>query len=132
MSLEQSAVADDGERRTAISPAFQCDFPSSRPAAALEHPGKRKLAGAPAQAFAHKDGKTIEQGHRQRPPLDDGLAQRVEWTMREARVARLDNATIKEQAAVAVFGKSGQPVELGDLQTGFLQRLDQRVGEPLG
>src|SRR6266851_7640775 len=100
MSLEQGAVADDGEGRTAVPPAFECDFPSSRPAAALQQLGERKLAGASAQAFAHKDGKMIEQGHRQRPPFDDGLAQRVERAMQEARVARFDNATIEEQTAV--------------------------------
>src|ERR1700739_2214868 len=71
-SLEQSAIADDRERRTAVWPPLECDLPSGRPGTAFEHFDERKFAGALAQMFAHEDRKAIEQGHRERTPLEDG------------------------------------------------------------
>ena len=44
---------------------------------------------------------------------------------------KVQHARVDEQAAVAVFGKARQAVDVGHLDAGRLQRLDQRVGQPL-
>ena len=46
-------------------------------------------------------------------------------------IAQLQDARVDEQAAIAVFGEAGQAVDVGDLDAGRLQRLDQRIGQPL-
>ena len=95
----------------------------SRPAAQLP-PSSTLASGNSSRVLprllAHENREAIEQGHRQRAPLDDRLAQRVERALQEARVARLDNAAIEEQAAVAVFGEARQAVEVGDPHPGRL------------
>ena len=56
---------------------------------------------------------------------------RIKRTLQKCGIARLDDAAIDEEAAIAVFGEAGQPVELGDAQPCGRQRLNQLVGEPL-
>src|SRR6516225_4063539 len=129
-SSEQRAVADDGERRTAVAP-LKRDLPSGRPAAAFQHPVEWKIAGILAQTFTHEDRQVIEQGHGQCTPLDDGFAQCIERALQDTGVTRCDDAAIQEQAAIAVFGETGQPIQLDDPQTASLKRLDQRIGQPL-
>src|SRR5579883_2038799 len=46
-------------------------------------------------------------------------------------IAQAQHAEIDEQAAVAIFGKSGEPVDVSNLKACALQRLDQRVAQPL-
>jgi hypothetical protein len=101
------------------------DLSSGRPAAAFEHSGERKLAGTFAEAFSDKNGEAIKQGYRQRTPLDDRLAQRIERRSQEGRVTGDDNAAIEEQATVAVFGEPCEAVQLVDPHTACPERLDQ-------
>src|SRR6516164_7485779 len=105
--LEQGAVADDRERRSARRPAFERDLSSSRPTAAFQHPCKGEILCAFAQPLAHTECELIKQCDRQRPPFDDGLAQRSKGMLQEGGIARLDHAAIDEEAAIAVFGKAG-------------------------
>ena len=49
--------------------------------------------------------------------------------LRVCRVAQGEHAAIDEQSAVAVFGKAGESVDVGDLDACPLQRLDQRIGK---
>src|ERR1700756_873133 len=99
--LKQSAIADDRKRRTTVATPLEGDLSPGRPAAAFEHAGERKLAGTFTEAFSDKNGEAIKQSYRQRTPLDDRLAQRVERRSQEGRVAGDDNAAIKEQPPVA-------------------------------
>ena len=47
------------------------------------------------------------------------------------RIAQRQHAGVDEQPAVAIFREAGEPVDVGDLDAGPLQRLDQRIGQPL-
>src|ERR1043166_4402813 len=47
-------------------------------------------------------------------------------------VAQRNHARINKQAAVAVFGKSRESADVINYDSGMLQRLDQRISEPLG
>ncbi|MNR17278.1 hypothetical protein D3C85_1339290 [compost metagenome] len=51
---------------------------------------------------------------------------------REIGVARHHQLEVEQQAAVAVLGQAGQGVEPGDGEAGVLERLQQRIGQPLG
>ncbi|MGY3470370.1 hypothetical protein ACVW0I_007241 [Bradyrhizobium sp. LM6.11] len=41
-----------------------------------------------------------------------------------SRIAQAQHLVIDEQAAIAVFGKPGQAVDVGDVESGALERLD--------
>src|SRR5215472_10796941 len=129
--LEQSPVAENGDRRAAVGAAFERDVPSRSPAAAFEHAGERKFLRALAEALAHRGRQAIEQRYRQRPPFDDRFARCLEGLSQQGGVERLNDTAIDEQAAVTVLSKAGQPVDIGNLQPRGFERLDQRVGEPL-
>src|SRR5205823_6566914 len=57
--------------------------------------------------------------------------QRVEGALKSGGVARFKDAAIDEKTAIAVFGEAGEAVDLRDRQPRGLERLDERVGEPL-
>ena len=44
---------------------------------------------------------------------------------------RAQHPQVDQEAAVPVFGERGQLIEPGDRDAGGLERLDQRIGEPL-
>ena len=46
-------------------------------------------------------------------------------------IAQAQHLVIDEQATIAVFGKPGEAVDVGDLKSGALERLDQRIAQPL-
>ena len=48
-----------------------------------------------------------------------------------AGIAQAQDARVDEQPAIAIFGKARQAIDVGHLDAGRLQRLDQRVGQPL-
>ena len=50
---------------------------------------------------------------------------------RRRRVAKCQCAGIDEKAAITILGKAGQAVDVRDRDAGPLQRLDQRIGQPL-
>jgi len=47
-------------------------------------------------------------------------------------VAQGKRPGVDEEAAVAVFRQTGQPIDISDRYSGSLHRLDERIGEPLG
>src|SRR5262245_3262630 len=47
------------------------------------------------------------------------------------RVAQDEHTGVEHQPAVAVFSKAGQTVDVDNVKARGLQRLDQRIGEPL-
>ena len=76
-------------------------------------------------------GQLVDQRDRQRPPLHDHLGGALVALGQHARMLGHQHAEIDQQAAIAILGKRGQPVQIRDLDAGVLERLDQRVGEPL-
>src|ERR1700737_1357972 len=61
----------------------------------------------------------------------DGFALRVEGAPQERGVVRLDDPAINEKTAIAVFGKASEGIDFRDRQPRGLERLDERIGEPL-
>ena len=47
------------------------------------------------------------------------------------RIAKRQHAGIDEQPAIAIFGKPGEAIDIGHVDAGSLQRLDERIGQPL-
>ena len=50
----------------------------------------------------------------------------------DGRIAQDQYACVDQQPAIAIFGKTGQTIDVGDDEARRLQRLDQRIGQPLG
>ena len=46
-------------------------------------------------------------------------------------IAKREHAGVDEQSAVAIFGKAGQAIDIGDVDAGSLQRFDERIRQPL-
>ena len=92
--------------------------------------GKRSLHRRPSRC-RNQRREAVEQRHRQRAPFDHQWRSDLVRARRVGGIAQHQHAGIDEQAAIAVFGKAGQAVDVGDRDAGPLQRLDQRIGEPL-
>ena len=80
---------------------------------------------------AHHVGQAVEQRHGQRAPFHDQRGIDLVRARCVGGIAQRQHADIDEQAAIAVFGKPGEAVDVGHLDAGALQRLDQRIGQPL-
>ena len=118
-------------RRRAVGPAPARDGPAGRPCSPLQDAGEGQGDGVLVQPLAHALGQPVEQRDRERPPLHDKDRADIVLALGFAGVAQGQHARVDEQAAVAVFGKARQAVDVGHLDAGRLQRLDQRVGQPL-
>ena len=90
-----------------------------------------KLLAIHVQPRAHDFGQAVEQRHGQRAPLHHQFGIDAVLALRRGRIAQRQHAGVDEQPAVAIFRQAGEPVDVGDLDAGPLQRLDQRIGEPL-
>src|SRR5271169_6923245 len=88
--LEQGTVASDQDRGAAVQPALEGNFTPRSPATAFEQTGERKVSRVLAEPLAYTRRQTIEQRHGQGSPFDDRLAQRIEGTLQERGVTRLD------------------------------------------
>ena len=138
-------MIDDCHALHGLPPARKHPFPSltrfstaaCRPAfvvcdgALRQVPPCRILASGKVQRsmfsrVRHDVGEPIEQRTVSAAPprfrIDAVLA------LRRGRVAQRQHAGVDEQPAVAVFREAGEPVDVGDLDAGPLQRLDQRIG----
>ncbi len=93
--------------------------------------GERQGDAIGMETSAHDVRQPVEQGDRQRAPFHDERRADLVRAFGLVGVAQGQHAGVEEQAAVAIFGKARQAVDVGDRDAGRLQRLDQRVGEPL-
>ncbi len=89
-------------------------------------------AGTERKLAAHQLHQPVHQGHGQRAPFDDELRGNVVRRLRVGRRTRTNGAEIDQQAAVSIFGKRGERVELHHHEARGFERLEQRIGEPLG
>ena len=107
---------------------------STRPAAQVP-PSSTQPSGnfvfLDAELGAHQRRDLIEQRDGERAPFHDQRGIDGIRLHRLGRIAQRDHAEIDEQAAIAVFGKAGQAVHVADFKSRLLQRLDQRIGQPL-
>src|SRR5579885_778320 len=102
-----------------------------RPRSAVPHPGERQAHRIEAEAGAERRCQAVEERDGERPPFDDRLLADGQRAARQIGIARLDDAEIEEEPAIAVFGKAGQRVAIGDGDPRLFERLDERIGEPL-
>jgi len=58
-------------------------------------------------------------------------ADRTAWLRAKVDIAPAPPRRRDEQPTVAILGKAGQAIQIGDGDAGFLERLDERIGEPL-
>ncbi len=141
--LAGTTIGDRHVRQNTV-PSLTTGSAERRPAASRARAGGppprcRLRARAPAESSpchaersadrAARCGRAARRSARAiRPPAANrpGSAARA-----AAGSSRRDHAGVDEQAAVAVFGEPGQAVDVGDRDAGLLQRLDQRIGEPL-
>ena len=130
---EHRAVAVDRERRRA---AARSSAAISRPAAQV--PPSRMHASGSCSALrpsrvAHQRRQLVEQRDRQRAPLDDQLV--ADGVQRARAVARRRAARCTPASSSRPpLRYSGRPVSASSPVTrdaGPLERLEQRVGEPL-
>ena len=125
---EYRAVARDLDRRRAARRR------SARRRPAAQVPPCRTFASGRAprgrRGGAHRAPAASSRATVERAPFDDHRAPR-----RGRRAARPgaghEHAAVDEQAAVAILGEARELVEAGDARARRLERLDQRVGEPL-
>ena len=133
MGSEDGAVAVDvrpaGRRRGALGG----DAPAGGPGAAFEHAAERKRLrrrrrALRARASAMRSSAiTVSARHS----TTAGSSHRERCPMQDAGSRGTSTPSVEQQSAVAVFGQAGQAVQPGDRKPGFLQRLEQRIGQPL-
>src|SRR5438270_6503519 len=125
------AVAYDFQRRRTVGALVPRDPPAGRPGATFEHAGERQTGGIEFQPRAHALGDVVEQSDCKRAPFDN--EERIDGVrlVECGRIPRHERVQVDEQAAVAIFGQSAERVDIGDLNAGRLQRLDQRISQPL-
>src|SRR3954451_6527827 len=124
-------VALDRNRRRAVGTLLARKPAAGGPGAAFEHAREREFVDGQSALLADQRRDPVEQRDGKRAPLYyEGRADRVRMN-RGLRIAQAQHACVHKQSAIAVFGKPGEAVDLGDRDARPLQRLDQRVGEPL-
>src|SRR5262245_1532315 len=130
-SLEHRAVGCHRNRRGTIGRTQRArDFSSRAPGAALQQL-RHGEACIESQLFSHQANQWIHQRHRQRAPFDDELGADLVPQRWIDRRARADHAEIDEEAAVAIFGERGELVQPLHGEPRRLERLGERIGEPL-
>ena len=106
--------------------------PSARgPGSTFEDFRQRQRVCIEPETASHAISDAVEQRHRQRPPLHDKRRGHIVLSERIALVAESQHAIVDEETAVSILGKAGQSIDVGHINTGILQRLDQRIGQPL-
>ena len=105
----------------------------SRPAAQL--PPSRTRASGNSSAVLPRRSRTRDASdptaRRSAPATRRPVRSARRGAPQESGVARLDHAAIDEKAAITIFGETGEAVDLRDRQPRGLERLDERIGEPL-
>ena len=107
-------------------------LPAGRPGAALKDLCQRQRDSIKTDTPPQQFRQPVQQRHRQRAPLDHQRRRDIVLALDIAGIAKHEDAGVDEQAAVAVFRKPRQAIDVGHLQPGALQRLNQRIGQPLG
>eukprot|EP01038_Epipyxis_sp_PR26KG_P019246 gene19246-27267_t len=128
---EYRAVADDRQGRAAAGASLGRDAPACRPGAAFQNLGERQFLRRAAEPLADERADLVQQRHRKRPPFDDQRRACLMGAPRLARILERDDAPIEQEPAIAVLRQAGQFVDVDDGDAGPLQRLDQRIGQPL-
>ena len=101
------------------------------PGAAFENLGERQRCRVELQPLAQPSGQPVEQRDGQRAPFDHEGRGDVVLARGVGGIAQGQHAGVDEQPAIAVFGQAGEAVDIGHVDAGGLQRLDQRIGQPL-
>src|SRR5436305_4680031 len=123
---EYGPVALDRNRRRAVGALLARKPAAGGPGPAFEHAREREFVGGQSALLADQRSDPVEQRDGKRAPLDnERRADRIGMD-RGLWIAQAQHAGIHEQATVAVFGESSKAVDVGDRNTGPLQRLDQR------
>ena len=105
-----------------------------RPAAQLPPSSMRasgKVGFVDAEPVADQRRHAVEQGDGHRAPGDDQRVGDLVLARRVGGIGEGEHARVHEQAAVAIFGEAGEAVDVDDLDARLLERLDQRIGQPL-
>src|SRR3954453_22325630 len=124
-------VALHRNRRRAVGALLARKPAAGGPGAAFEHAREWEFIDGQSALLADQRRDPIEQRDGKRAPLDnERRADRIGMD-RGLWIAQAQHACVHKQSAVAVFGESSKAVDVGDRNTGPLQRLDKRVGEPL-
>ena len=129
---EYGAVADDLDGRRAVGPARARDRPAGRPCSALQDAGEREGRRRPCcsrwrtLSASRSSSATVSARHSTTRADPTSCSRSASPGVAQGQHARVD-----EQAAVAIFGEARQAVDVRHLDAGRLQRLDERVGEPL-
>src|SRR5690349_20602881 len=126
---EHCTVACDPNGRAAVRAALARDAPSGRPRAALEHLRQREAGGVTSENVADGRRDLVQKRDGQRAPLYDELA--VDHVGPGRLVLRHQHARVDEEPAIPVLREAGQRVQALDPPSRSLERLDERVGEPL-
>lgn len=92
----------------------------ARPAAraAFENAGERQCLRSAPEFGADQFGEPVQQRHGQRAPLDDEQGIHRMRALGIGGVAQAQHLVIDEQPAIAIFGKPGQAVDVGDVESG--------------
>ena len=131
---ENRAVADDvrsAARRPARfarrcrRPAAQ--VPPSSTRAERKVVARRRRARSRTSGAIRSSSATVSARHSTTSARSTGSCA----LRRVRRIAQREHAGVDEQPAIAVFGQAGQAVDVGHRDARRLQRLDQRIGEPL-
>ena len=103
------------KRRRAVRALLARDARGRRPRCRLRAPWRAETASASSPSASRTSGAiVVEQRDRQRAPLDDELGvDRVRPRRPRPGPCSAQHAGVDEQPAIAIFGKPGEPVDVG-------------------
>src|SRR5882672_1366479 len=131
MSSEDRTIAANSQGRAPAGAPLGRELATGSPGSPLEHLREGQLVGGETEDAAHALGGAVEERHGQRAPFDDHVRRDLVLVAEHGRVLRDDGAPVDEEAAVAVLGQAREVARRRDGHAGPLERLEERVGEPL-
>ena len=128
---KHAAVARDANWRRAVRPQLLSERSACRPGSALKKHCEREGPGVDIEPMTYHFGQQIKQRDRERPPFHHQDGRYIVFVRSLQWVAQSQDAGVDKKPSIAILGETGKTIDVRHFQSRPLQRLYQRVCEPL-